>query len=102
MDFAFGAITPTALRATVCTFTWPYREEKFGILGKKPSLLPKWGAIFWPFSIETWSCIAGAVVVFTPVLWLSAKIAREEQQFTLIFCFMSCLKSLFSQGKTYY
>ena len=95
---AVSTITITAARSEVCVFSWPYEEEKIGILSRKPSLLPKGRAIFWPFGLPVWLSVLASVHVFVVTLWLMAKVIGGEEAFTLGFCFRASIRSLFSQG----
>ena len=98
-----GTITATYTRSEVANFSWPYREDKFGMIGHQPRLLPKWQAIFWPFQLEVWLAIGMSIVLFPPILLVFVKTSERYQihgksRFSLFYCFWSSMQSICSEG----
>lgn len=62
---AGGAITITEGRGSAVDFSYPYFETKIGFTCQKPSPLPKYQAIFWPFQLDLWIVLILALALFS-------------------------------------
>ena len=75
-DLAMGAISRTTSRATVVDFSYPYFIARIGFYARKPSPLPKFMAIFWPFGRILWLLLALSVPMFSMLFWTHSKIDK--------------------------
>ena len=84
---AGGAITITQGRGTAVDFAYPYFETRLGIISQKPSPLPRYQAIFWPFSFETWIVLLITVILFSVFYWVLIKhILKDDTLHYPAFC----------------
>ena len=75
-DMAMGSITQTAVRETAVDFSYPYFYNRMGFMTKKPSLLPKIGAILWPYDNNVWIPLILTIPLFSLLYWIFSKIDK--------------------------
>lgn len=92
-----GRITVTETRSEAVDFSIPYSEEKIGLISHIPFALPKWSAIFWPFTIEVWISIVLSCLLFGPGLYAFLKLIDDGSAFDLQSCIFEASKSLLLQ-----
>ncbi len=86
---AMGWITRTGVRATAVDFAYPYFVSPVGLISRyfvfvnttlpqipcniwlfrKPTPLPKYTAIVWPFSPEVWISVGVSLEAFVIIYW---------------------------------
>ena len=95
-----GAITNTPIRDTVVDFCYPYFFNSLGIMSKKPSPLPKFMAIVWPYEKHVWIALAAAIVTFILLYWTFSKIDKEgyRQNFSFVKSAQEVSQMLVMQG----
>ncbi len=81
-----GWITRTGVRATAVDFAYPYFVSPVGLISRcfvltphcnrynlclfrKPTPLPKYTAILWPFSSEVWISVGVSLGAFVFIYW---------------------------------
>ena len=69
-----GAITNTPIRDTVVDFSYPYFISRIGFYTRKPTLIPKYMAILWPFGNIVWLLVALSALMFSMLFWTFSKI----------------------------
>ena len=95
-----GMLTQTSLRDMAVDFSYPYFYTRMGFFTKKPPTIPKLNAMFWPFKIEVWICLAVALVAFTIVNLLLTKVYKKRfsPTFNLGSVILQTSKTLVMQG----
>ena len=84
-----GVITRTALRDTVVDFSYPYFISGIGFYTRKPTLLPKYMAMLWPFGKIVWLLVAISALMFSMLFWAFSK--NEENGFPPNYNFMKAI-----------
>ena len=75
---AMGAITQTRIRATAVDFSYPYFFDYVGFISRKPSRIPKFMAMMWPYKNNAWAGFTVTLVVFNIVAWMVSSIYKKE------------------------
>ena len=75
-----GAITLTPLRNKAVDFSYPYFFNRLGFISRKPSPLPMFLAILWPYQTIVWISIAVAVSFFSLVYWVLSPIQEGRRK----------------------
>ena len=76
-DLAMGVLSRTASRDTVVDFSYPYFISRIGFYTRKPTLIPKYMAIMWPFGEIVWLLVALSVLMFSFLFWTFSKIDKN-------------------------
>lgn len=97
-DMAAGAITITAVRGTAVDFSYPYDEDKIGFVARKPSPLPKYQALMWPFQMDVWLSVAAAMAVFWPLYWAVGRFLARDTRIKFGIAFLHTWMPVFAQG----
>ena len=75
---AMGAITQTRSRATAVDFSYPYFIDHVGFITRKPSRIPKFMAMMWPYKNNAWAGFIVTLVVFNLASWMVSSIYKKE------------------------
>lgn len=76
-ELAMGSITSTPLRDTAVDFSYPYFFNRLGFITKKPSPLPKFMAILWPYQKNVWITTGVMVPVFSLIYWIFLTLQQQ-------------------------
>ena len=72
-----GVLSRTASRDTVVDFSYPYFISRIGFYTRKPTLIPKYMAILWPFGKIVWLFVALSALMFSLLFWAFSKIDKN-------------------------
>ena len=75
---AMGAITQTKIRETAVDFSYPYFMTNIGFITRKPSRVPKFLAIMWPYKNNAWVAFTITLVVFNLTTWMVSRVYKKE------------------------
>ena len=75
---AMGAITQTKIRATAVDFSYPYFIDHVGFITRKPSRIPKFMAMMWPYKNNAWAGFTATWVVFNLVAWMVSRVYKKK------------------------
>ncbi|KFM65319.1 Glutamate receptor, ionotropic kainate 4, partial [Stegodyphus mimosarum] len=67
-DIAVSKISITEQKSIVVGFSYPYNIETLTFATRAPGAIPKTSAIFYPFSFQTWICLAFLLIAI-PMLF---------------------------------
>nr|XP_053630413.1 glutamate receptor ionotropic, delta-2-like [Cherax quadricarinatus] len=68
VHIAICEITITASRETVMDFTIPYYLETITVVSRAPAEKNRAFAVFSPFTLQVWVCIAASTVIIGPIM----------------------------------
>ena len=74
---AMGGIARNIDRETVVDFSYQSFSTRIGFVTKKPQLLPKFHAVWWPFNNDLWISVFMSLVLFSLGYWCFSKVDKE-------------------------
>ena len=99
---AMGGIARSTARETAVDFSYQSFTTKIGFVTKKPQLLPKFYAVWWPFNNDLWISVFMSLILFSMGFWCFSKLDKEgfSQDSNFGKNLAQALRILMMQGKS--